>query len=515
MHFVSSQSRRLTQTEIRPSVAVWSEQGLVVPPTFSDSEVSLLGYTAVVTLFTQISVSYFPSTSSTSSIYSALTHSLNNSIVSGSFTKALKQASLALGASDTATASPLSLSVSEASLQQPPTASPTVKLTYTPSSLPTIEEPELPPTLPTSQPTITSSLDNIKSPIQSNHSLKSDTTQIQVPSDQGLRFAITIPAIICSIFIFSLIVSHAYRNEETVSEPWPLYKCVLSVLVLVVGVVALTLACAWATNNSREYFSPISSVGFLGRPSWRANVFAYHPVLMVGGFFVPQVFALIVWMLFKNRTLALRGHILAQLVSVGSLVAGMRAVVAGKYMSGSPHLVTMHSWVGVAAIAVFATNAIFGWYVYSSPVGSAVLSQTWNLDFSSMQYSLSGIVFMLSAVAVLTGIANQQSLSGCAYTSTSAGLTRPLSPAEKANPGSVYPSLPDACKVSNGLGVAVIMCVILLGFLDSQRIAEAHSRTLILPEMLGGGEVDTSQQEEVANGAVYKKIATPASVSVE
>lgn len=110
---------------------------MLLPATLSTPWRVLTGSSVTVTLLTQVSASAFPSSTSTTAIYSSLVQSLNSSIISGAFTTALQQASYALGVAETAVAMPLSLSVSAMTVQLPPTFSPTAQPTMQPTIDPT------------------------------------------------------------------------------------------------------------------------------------------------------------------------------------------------------------------------------------------------------------------------------------------------------------------------------------------------------------------------------------------
>ena len=61
----------------------------------------------------------------------------------------------------------------------------------------------------------------------------------------------------------------------------------------------------------------------------------------------------------------------------------------------------------------------------------------------------------LSAMAVLTGIANQLAQGACNYIGYRYGAYK-----ADADPADNYPTLPQACRIANGLGVCVMLATI-------------------------------------------------------
>jgi hypothetical protein len=182
-----------------------------------------------------------------------------------------------------------------------------------------------------------------------------------------------------------------------------------AVLALTAAVVAVALVAAWATDSggARDF-------GFLKVPSWSRNVFAYHPVCMVL-FFALQVQALTNWTLFGDKLTAKTAHVLVQLSALGVMVTALVAVTRYMWQGRSPSLVSIHSWVGVAAVAVFGFNFLWGGgmaYLTRCMPDSPLRSRLPLLN-SHKFLGLTSVV--LAAVAVNTGIMEQLPRGSCNY----------------------------------------------------------------------------------------------------
>jgi tryptophan-rich sensory protein len=173
--------------------------------------------------------------------------------------------------------------------------------------------------------------------------------------------------------------------------------------------VAVVLVSVWASDSGGD-----NDFGFLQVPSWSRNVFAYHPVFMVL-FFALQVQALTNWSIFSVKLTAKTAHVLVQLASAATMVTALVAVV--KYMGDnkSPSLVSVHSWIGAGAAAVFGFNFLWGStmsYLTVYHPGSPLRSRLPLL----LSHKFLGIAaLLLSALAVNTGIMEQLPRGTCSY----------------------------------------------------------------------------------------------------
>ena len=166
-----------------------------------------------------------------------------------------------------------------------------------------------------------------------------------------------------ALFLFSSIAFYL-RSLRAGNVAWIAFLFRLpissvSALALVGAVIGLV--AAWARNGNTD-----SETGFLGSPNWRDNTLAWHVVFMVGGFFCAQVAAVCCWSVLPSSShptlcaLPKALHGLLQVAAMSTMVAGLYAIVRHMFASKAPSLTSMHSWVGVASIAVFGAAMLWG-----------------------------------------------------------------------------------------------------------------------------------------------------------
>ena len=73
---------------------------------------------------------------------------------------------------------------------------------------------------------------------------------------------------------------------------------------------------------------------FLGIPDWNTNLIAYHAALMVGGYFVAQILAIISWSVFSSYPYTGKiVHAFFVTIAVGAVISGLVAVVRFKRLA--------------------------------------------------------------------------------------------------------------------------------------------------------------------------------------
>lgn len=230
-----------------------------------------------------------------------------------------------------------------------------------------------------------------------------------------------------------------------------LLSAVPSALSLVSGAVCLILVCLWATNGNST-----TQTGYIGSPDWSNNPLAYHATFLVGGFFLSQLIAILVWTnVPTGYSLAKPVHAIIHTLGAGSLIVGLFEVV--KYVNSFPNpaLTTMHSWIGVMAVATYGTTYLLGaslallkWF---QPNHSMLSVVDWKAVHRSL--GLSGVA--LTSAAILTGIMDYLPQGSCYYNNIN-------SPYVDFNPAKNYGAMPTACKLANGLGASAVIAVIFL-----------------------------------------------------
>jgi len=230
------------------------------------------------------------------------------------------------------------------------------------------------------------------------------------------------------------------------------------------GLVALILVTQWAQHD------PLNSGAFLGLPTnlvgdhdtnnWVKsgnNVFAWHPVLLVGGFFFTQVCAVNTWTIIPDASVQKYLRFFWQTLAFTCMISGLVAVAKfnlhnknGMNMPEyswawgyTPSLTTMHSWIGVIGVIMFG-------FTYLVDIVSTFVP-----DFKQpfLQESLALGSIIASSCAIIAGIQTFLGTTTCYYVTST--------PFKDQNPASSFGKIPQGCRIANGMGIAAAIAAIL------------------------------------------------------
>jgi hypothetical protein len=111
----------------------------------------------------------------------------------------------------------------------------------------------------------------------------------------------------------------------------------------------------------------------------------------------------------------------------------------------------MHSWLSVGAVSLFGTNYMLGLFmgILTACMPESPVRKMFPL--SKIHKVLGMTAFGFTVLSICTGIMDQTGRSGCSYVDV-------LITAVEKNPALNYPSIPNQCKIANGLGIAVPLC---------------------------------------------------------
>lgn len=217
--------------------------------------------------------------------------------------------------------------------------------------------------------------------------------------------------------------------------------------------VILALVIGWSSDNNVA--SALSSFGFLGRPNWASNPFAYHPLLMVGGCFLSMVMLLLSRVIFPDEIYYCAASIFLYALIVGCLTIGIYAVVKAVHMAGNPSLTSLHSWLGVGCVISVVTSIVTRLAGCAAGMPAATTPESalckGPVTLVVAQTCADLLMLGITCVTIVTGITMQ--MGQCSYVNINYGSDN--------NPASHYASIPTACKVSFGLGVSIIITAII------------------------------------------------------
>lgn len=221
------------------------------------------------------------------------------------------------------------------------------------------------------------------------------------------------------IFTVGLTYNYAMQTTQAISFKGFIMQ-LLCLYAIILTLLSLSLMLQWASNNNTTL-----DTGFLGEPSYSSNIFAYHPLLMVVGFFLFQVFAVLSWYIVPSYTMSKISHFLlhtAALVCMGQSINCIRKA-ALEYTF--PSAVTLHSWVGISCVTIFLFNYIYGLYMAFHRMAASAdtkpgflqacvqtdlgqyLSRHMRqyINWFKLYHKLSGcVVLVFTAMSIITGI---------------------------------------------------------------------------------------------------------------
>eukprot|EP01034_Spumella_vulgaris_P027320 gene27320-34019_t len=244
-------------------------------------------------------------------------------------------------------------------------------------------------------------------------------------------------------------------------ERLPSSKTLSSFVKLCAGICAVTslaLVSVWASVDEANY---------LHKASWKHNLFAWHPVLMVAGFFFSQSIAILSWgwpivevaqLQESSLSCSLRklSHVIWQTTAFTTLIVALYAIFKTKQLQSVTNLSSLHSWVGITVASAFAFNYLGGMAFELvkrlSRDGQHRTLESMVPYVRAFHKTTGVLLYGVSAMAILTGISIFQGHS-CQRT-----ITTP-----DTNPAEHYDLLlPSGCKIANGLGISVLVTALLV-----------------------------------------------------
>lgn len=220
-------------------------------------------------------------------------------------------------------------------------------------------------------------------------------------------------------------------------------------LALIYAAIGLIFIVAWMGGDES---------GCYGGFDTERKLFNYHPVFMYTGMILLALTSLLSYRILPfAKVLTKSLHGLLHTVAISFVIIGLTCVLVGNnYRSKNeesvyyPNFFTLHSFIGLGAIAVYFQNYLLGAYHFLSSLQSVPVES--RKEYMPVHIFLGTFAFILSIMAVLAGIMElfAENPAGCYYTTTEADT----------NPASHYHELPYGCKLANGAGVMVLLVAI-------------------------------------------------------
>ncbi|CAM9227727.1 unnamed protein product [Choristocarpus tenellus] len=205
------------------------------------------------------------------------------------------------------------------------------------------------------------------------------------------------------------------------------------------------------TSIIGQIFLGYVSAGGLGLSG--TGLFNWHPVLMVAGMVTAYTQGFLAY-----RTLALgkrtnkKIHGACMFLACIFIALGLSAVFEFHNDYLFPNLYTMHSWAGIVVVTLFFANYFGGFTNYFLGASPQRVKEA----YMPRHVFIGIFTYFAAAFTAVLGIQDKNSMLGCGYSIT---LTEP-----DYNPASNYSDIYSGCRLSNGLGIVIIVTCMLATF---------------------------------------------------
>ncbi|CAN1311511.1 Transmembrane ascorbate ferrireductase 1 [Linum perenne] len=140
------------------------------------------------------------------------------------------------------------------------------------------------------------------------------------------------------------------------------------------------------------------------------KAFNVHPLVMVIGFIILSGEGIMAYKTVRGqrRTVRKVTHLILHSVAFVSAVFGLIVVFRYKHLIHSPHMITLHSWLGIITVSSFALQFVLGvgFYMFKGAKMPAKAS------YLPWHVFAGGIIFLAGIGTALTGIVQQFGILG-------------------------------------------------------------------------------------------------------
>ncbi|CAM9361551.1 unnamed protein product, partial [Discosporangium mesarthrocarpum] len=241
-------------------------------------------------------------------------------------------------------------------------------------------------------------------------------------------------------------------SKYSTRRPMSLLHIISLSLAHAFSFIALAMVIYWATAEADNTFF-LGGLGFSGNA-----LFNWHPVLMVAGMvtaFTQAILAYRTLPLGKETNKKIHGAFM--LLACVFITLGLVAVFQYHNEELYANLYTMHSWAGIAVVTLFFANYVGGFISFFA----GLVPQSIKERYLPKHTFLGVFTYIAAAFTVVLGIQDKNSMMGCGYSVT-------LEEAD-VNPASHYGDIYAGCRLSNGLGIVVIVTCLLASFVVMDR----------------------------------------------
>ena len=190
------------------------------------------------------------------------------------------------------------------------------------------------------------------------------------------------------------------KRSWILSVPIKKIAVILSKLFAIISVI---LVIIWADSGEIDR-------GYLGGIDWNENVFSYHAIFMIIGVVYCTGWSLTAFKLnFLRHSIKRKLHMTFHLISKICLIVGAKAAYDYKQLTHADddsgplvHLITFHSWIGLATILLLVQNDTLGSITFFVPSITVKYAKIYKPIHKFLGIS----AYAMAMIAVVTGKRN-------------------------------------------------------------------------------------------------------------
>ncbi|PSR84890.1 Ascorbate-specific transmembrane electron transporter [Actinidia chinensis var. chinensis] len=166
----------------------------------------------------------------------------------------------------------------------------------------------------------------------------------------------------------------------------------VTVFAHLVAIAVITLVLVWLLHFQG---------GLAFKSDIKTKIFNIHPLLMVIGFILIAGEAIMSYKTFPGpRNTQKFIHLILHFIALLAGIVGIYAVFKFHHELGIPDMYTLHSWIGMSTICLFAIQWIFGFFSFWWPgaeTGTRTRLAPWHIFFGI-------VIFFMAILSAMTGL---------------------------------------------------------------------------------------------------------------
>lgn len=250
----------------------------------------------------------------------------------------------------------------------------------------------------------------------------------------------------------------------------------IGILTLATLIASISMVCSWATDGSSQ-----KSNRFMNKPDWDSNPLPYHPIMMISLVYSCLLIRFVAKAT-STTSMKLRDKVvivILNILTITGIIIGLLAINKWRNLDGNniPSLTTVHSWIGVAAVA-FISAALLAQAICW--ISEQFEPKATRVFFSCVSEGLNICSALLISLAIGTGISNQLGRGYCSPQTV---------PGKSVTSLTTLDEFPLECLIANGLGISATFGTLCIAALVKLRL---HGSVAKVPQVESAKHSTTS-----------------------